>query len=68
MNVPKGAKHRFRNEEDETAKMLFFFTPAGIEGLFDEFADAAEPGADSESATAALNVLGRKYGVRYFVE
>ena len=68
LNVPKGAKHRFRNEEDDTVKMLFFFTPAGIEGLFDEFAEAAEPGADLESAIAAMSVLGRKYGARYFVE
>ena len=25
LNIPKGAKHRFRNNGNETAKMLFFF-------------------------------------------
>ena len=68
LNVPKGAKHRFRNEQEHAAKMLFFFAPAGIEALFDEFADADEPGRDRESAIAAMNVLGKKYGARYFVE
>ena len=33
LNIPKGAKHRFRNNTERTAKMLFFFAPAGIEGL-----------------------------------
>ena len=68
VNVPKGAKHRFRNEEGETARMLFFFVPAGIEALFDEFADADNPAVDRQSAIAALNVLGAKYGARYFAE
>ena len=37
LNIPKGAKHRFENKSQSTVKMLFFFAPAGIEGLFDEF-------------------------------
>ena len=65
LNVPKGAKHRFRNEEDHPATMLFFFAPAGIEGLFDKL-EHFQPGADSESTIAALNVIGEKYGARYF--
>ena len=68
MNIPKGAKHRFRNNGDKTAKMLFFFAPAGIEELFNEFADMAEPEGDMDSAIEAMNVLGEKYGVTYFAE
>ena len=68
LNIPKGAKHRFRNEEEHTAKMLFFFAPAGIEALFDELADADEPVGDLESVIDALNVLSMKYGARYFVD
>jgi len=65
LNIPKGAKHRFRNNGTETAKMLFFFTPAGIEGLFDEFAELKEPTGDLSAMIRALNALGRKYGVEY---
>ncbi len=65
LNIPKGAKHRFRNNSNDTAKMLFFFTPAGIEGLFDEFAEMEEPTGDLSAMNRALNVLGKKYGVEY---
>ena len=66
LNIQKGAKHRFRNNSDATAKMLFFFTPAGIEGLFDELARLQVPRGDFASIIRALNVLGEKYGVEYF--
>ena len=68
LNIPKGAKHRFRNNRDTTAKMLFFFTPAGIEGLFDEFGEMDIPSGDFASALKAMNTLGEKYGVEYLPE
>ena len=68
LNIPKGAKHRFHNNGDQTARMLFFFAPAGIETLFDAFAEMDEPKGNVESAIEALNVLGEKYGVEYFAE
>ena len=68
LNIPKGAKHRFRNNGDETAKMLFFFTPSGIEGLFDELANMDVPSGDFSSVIKALNALGGKYGVEYLEE
>ena len=68
LNIPKGAKHRFRNNGDMTAKMLFFFTPAGIEGLFDELAKMDVPPGDFSSVIKALNVLGEGYGVEYLPE
>ena len=68
LNIPKGAKHRFRNNGQETARMLFFFTPAGIEGLFDELAKMEVPARDFSSVIKALNVLGKGYGVEYLSE
>ena len=68
LNIPKGAKHRFRNNGDSTARMLFFFTPAGIEGLFDELAKMEVPSGDFSSVIRALNVLGEGYGVEYLRE
>ena len=68
LNIPKGAKHRFRNNGSETAKMLFFFTPAGIEGLFDDLATMEVPSGDFSAVGRALNVLGEAYGVEYLGE
>ena len=68
LNIPKGAKHRFRNNGKETARMLFFFTPAGIEGLFDELATMDVPSGDFSSVIKALNVVGERYGVEYLSE
>ena len=68
LNIPKGAKHRFRNNGQETARMLFFFTPAGIEGLFDELAKMQVPAGDFSSVIKALNGLGEGYGVEYLSE
>ena len=66
LNIPKGAKHRFRNHSDQTARMIFFFAPAGIEKLLDEFAQFDKTDGDLESAIKAMNRLGEAYGVEYF--
>ncbi len=66
LNVPKGARHSFRNKSEEVARMLFFFAPAGIEELFDAIAAMDKPAGDRASMIAALNALGRRYGVEYF--
>ena len=63
LNIPKGAKHRFRNNTEQTVKMLFFFAPAGLEGMFEEFADL-DP-ADSKTTLDMLNELGKRFGVEY---
>ena len=39
LNVPRGTKHRFRNVSDSDAELIFWFAPAGIEGLFDELGE-----------------------------
>ena len=68
LNIPKGAKHRFRNNSATPARMLFFFTPAGIEGLFDDLGEMKQPQGDFASVISALNLLGAKYGVSYLAE
>jgi hypothetical protein len=44
---PRTIRHRFKNVGLHTAKMLFFYTPGGSEGLFLEggSAEAGRPGA-----------------------
>ena len=55
LHVPPDAVHNFRNETEETARMLIFFAPAGIEGLFDQLGGGATD----------LNEVGARYGVTY---
>jgi quercetin dioxygenase-like cupin family protein len=68
LNIPKGAKHRFRNNSNSTAKVLFFFAPAGIEGLFDEFSQLDQTEAEPEAVLGALNAIGAKHGMQYFAD
>ena len=58
LNVPKGAKHRFRNAGEVDVEMIFWFAPAGIEGLFRELGEHPE----------RIREIGARYGVEYFLE
>lgn len=58
LNVPKGSKHQFHNSGKEEAEMIFWFAPAGIEGLFDELIEHPED----------IIAIGEKYGVTYFLD
>ena len=58
LHVPRGIVHNFKNESQQTARMLIFFAPAGIEGLMEKL--AASP--------AELLAIGREHGVEYFDE
>ncbi len=55
VHVPRGVPHQFTNESDKTARMVFFFVPAGIEGMFEKMA------ADPENFAA----IGKEYGVDF---
>lgn len=68
LNIPKGVKHYFRNNTDETARMLLMLAPAGIEGLFDELAADEEIAHHPEQAIARINTISEKYGVTFFKE
>ena len=58
LNVPKGSKHQFHNDSGAEAEMIFWFAPAGIEGLFRELAEHPED----------IVAIGEKYGVQYFLD
>ena len=58
IHVPRGVPHQFTNESDQTARMVFFFVPAGIEGMFEKMA------ADPEHFVA----IGKEYGVEFVDE
>lgn len=55
--VPVGVQHCFQNTGDETARIFVLFTPSGMEGFFDRFAELEE--ADPE----AFARLGRDVGM-----
>ena len=58
LNVPRDTKHQFHNAADEEAEMIFWFAPAGIEGLFRELGEHPED----------IIEIGRRYGVEYFLD
>ena len=55
VHVPRGVVHNFKNETDETARMLIWFAPAGIEAMFE--AMGREPERYLE--------IGAEYGVTF---
>lgn len=67
LNVPKGVRHRFRNNTDTNARMLVFFSPAGIEEMFEEMGANEEAyKKDPRGFIHALNDASEKYGVSFF--
>ncbi len=66
LNIPKGVKHKFRNNTEETARMLIFFAPAGVEGLFDEMASNTDIAQHPEKALDIMNEVGSRYGLAFY--
>ena len=61
--VPRGVPHCFQNVGDEPARIIVFFTPAGMEGFFDRFAELPAGPVDPDAfrrlgADAGMTVLG----------
>jgi quercetin dioxygenase-like cupin family protein len=56
--VPRGVPHCFKNFGSQPARILLIFTPAGMEGFFDRFAELPE--ADPK----AFAELGSEVGMR----
>lgn len=42
IHMPRDVPHRFLNEADVPARMLFWYTPAGLEGMFAEMSREPE--------------------------
>ena len=58
LHVPRGVPHHFKNESSEPARLLIWFSPAGIEAMFEKMA------ADPDNYEA----IGMEYGVEYVEE
>lgn len=65
LNVPPHVLHSFKNESDQTARLIFFFAPAGIEGLFDELGAINEDPNTPDADMDAVRKIGKKYGVEF---
>jgi quercetin dioxygenase-like cupin family protein len=61
--APRGVRHTFRNPGPGPARLLFFFSPGGIEGYFREASRyLTEDPPNFTKATA----VGAKYGIQFF--
>lgn len=58
LHVPRSVVHCFKNESNQTARMLIFFAPAGIEVMMEKM--AANPDRFIE--------IGKEYGVEFVDE
>jgi quercetin dioxygenase-like cupin family protein len=70
VNVPRGTVHRFRNDGREETRMIVTFTPAGIEGFFEETLqptlDPSAPGPDNVDEVAARYAAAApRYGIEF---
>lgn len=70
VNVPRGLVHRFRNAGTETARLVLTFTPAGIEGFFEETLDTAPSDAGAvpdnlEDVAARYAAVAPRYGMTF---
>lgn len=68
IHIPRGTPHSFKNEGDRVLKMIVFFTPAGIEGFFEEGFypapdRAAMPPMPTQELIARLVAVAPKYGL-----
>ena len=68
VHIPRGVAHGYRNVGDQVAKILAVFTPAGMEGWFQEALDPAPDDgslgpAASPELLARMLAVGPKYGV-----
>lgn len=44
VHIPRGVRHRFKNKASHAARMIFIFTPPGLEQIFVDHALPARPG------------------------
>jgi quercetin dioxygenase-like cupin family protein len=68
VNVPPNVLHGFKNETDETAKMIIVLSPAGMEHLFVEVglestSNSTRPPQFSDAQKQKLARLATKYGM-----
>jgi quercetin dioxygenase-like cupin family protein len=58
--VPRGTQHHFSNAGDSVARMLFMYSPAGMEGMFAEIGSPGSRGVQAPPLSASdLEALAR---------
>ena len=61
--VPRGTRHHFSNAGDGVARMLFTYSPAGMEGMFAEIGSPGSRGMQAPPLSAGdLEALARVAG------
>ena len=68
VNMPIGNPHAFKNETDQTAKMLISYAPAGLEECFFEVGqpfDGELPPKPTKEEIDKLLEAGPKYGIEF---
>ncbi|MEV4757839.1 cupin domain-containing protein [Micromonospora sp. NPDC049559] len=66
--VPRGTRHRFRNRGVHAARMIFLFTPGGIENLLFVNSKSAEPGVAPPMQEGGLPKRTAELMERYMTE
>jgi hypothetical protein len=59
VHIPRGVRHRFHNIGNHAAKMLFFFTPGGVESIIADHAQPAVPGDPCSDKRTSGHCLGQ---------
>jgi quercetin dioxygenase-like cupin family protein len=70
IQIPRGLVHRFQNVGSTTARMLLFFSPAGMEKYFEEVLDlvqdrSAETPPITEALITRMVGAGPKHGIEF---
>ena len=69
VNVPRGAVHCFKNESAGMTRLILTFTPAGIEGFFEETLERAwDPSAPVPDNIAEVSARYAEAAPRYGME
>jgi mannose-6-phosphate isomerase-like protein (cupin superfamily) len=70
VNIPRGTVHCFFNNGTATARMIVTFTPAGMEGFFEETLEpatdpSAAPPQNNPAVAARYVAAAPKYGLEF---
>ena len=70
VNIPRGTVHCFFNDGTWTARMIVTFTPAGMEGFFEETLEPATdrnaaPPQNNSALVARYVAAAAKYGLEF---
>ena len=70
VNIPRGVVHCFKNEADQTARMIATFSPGGFEKFFEEVLQpvhdrSAQPPPLTQELIDRMMKVAPKYGLEF---